>query len=300
MSIVLPAEDRRSKTAPYAALVVGALAMAISPVFVRLAEVGPFASAFWRVALALPALWAWCKFTDDGAAAPRQAFSRPAVLAGVLFAGDLFFWHLSIVHTTIANATFFATAAPVWVVIFGWLLFRQRVSRAVLYGLGFCVLGGAALVAQSMRLDFDRVPGDVSGIVTGIFFGLYFLAVQAARGKAGAARVTFEISLVSVVILFGIAVTLDGSLLPRSPTGWAALAGMALISHAGGQGLLSIALGRLPVAFSALVIFLEAIAAALFAWMLLGEAVTGVQACGGAAIVVGIWIARPRAATEVA
>ena len=41
-----------SIAAPFAALVLGALAMGISPVFVRLADVGPFTSAFWRVALA--------------------------------------------------------------------------------------------------------------------------------------------------------------------------------------------------------------------------------------------------------
>ncbi|MDX7953779.1 EamA/RhaT family transporter, partial [Lichenihabitans sp. Uapishka_5] len=39
-----------------AALVVGAVAMGLSPIAVRLADVGPFASAFWRVALALPVL----------------------------------------------------------------------------------------------------------------------------------------------------------------------------------------------------------------------------------------------------
>ena len=45
--------------APFAALVAGALAMGISPIFVRLADVGPFASAFWRGTLALPLLWTW-------------------------------------------------------------------------------------------------------------------------------------------------------------------------------------------------------------------------------------------------
>ena len=68
---------------------------------------------------------------------------------------------------------------------------------------------------------------------------------------------------------------------------------MAWVSHVAGQGLLSVALGRLPAAFSSLVIFLEAIVAALAAWAVLGEAVTGVQAVGGAAIVLGLWIARP-------
>jgi drug/metabolite transporter (DMT)-like permease len=69
---------------------------------------------------------------------------------------------------------------------------------------------------------------------------------------------------------------------------------MAWISHAGGQGLLSVALGRLPPVFSSLVIYLEAVAAALFAWVLLGEALTPVQTLGGLLILAGIWTARPK------
>jgi len=68
----------------------------------------------------------------------------------------------------------------------------------------------------------------------------------------------------------------------------------ALVSHAGGQGLLAFALGHLPAAFSSLVIFLEAIAAACFGWLLLGEPVGLLQLLGAVAIFVGISVARPR------
>ena len=114
--------------APFAALVAGALAMGISPIFVRLADVGPFASAFWRVTLALPLLWAWLKIAE--AREPSDGrIGRADIFAGLAFAGDLFFWHLSIVTTSVANATFFATCAPIWVVAFGWLLFGERAAR---------------------------------------------------------------------------------------------------------------------------------------------------------------------------
>ena len=123
--------------APVAALVLGALAMGASPTFVRLADVGPFASAFWRVALALPALYAWMRIADAKLVAPRR-FAPATLLSGLAFAGDLFFWHLSIVNTNVANATFFATCAPIWVVAFGWLLLGERASARTLAGLALC------------------------------------------------------------------------------------------------------------------------------------------------------------------
>ncbi len=283
-----------SIAAPFAALVVGALAMGISPIFVRLADVGPFTSAFWRVALALPVLYAWMRVSESGDTGPKSSYSRATLFAGIAFAGDLFFWHLSIVTTSIANATFFATTAPIWVVLFGWLIFRQRASTAVLAGLGLCILGGAALLAQSLHLKAGGARGDFFGLVTGVFFGLYFLAVQAAREGSSAARVTFEATTITALFLLAAALVLERQLLPHSLAGLAALLALAWISHSGGQGLLAVALGRLPAAFSSLVIFLEAIAAACFAWLFLGEPITLVQAAGGLAILAGIYVARPR------
>ena len=288
-----PGAATRGALAPFAALVAGAVAMGASPIFVRLADVGPFASAFWRVALALPLLYAWMRLTDAKEQAP-QGFSKAAILSGLAFAGDLFFWHLAIVHTSVANATFFATTAPIWVVLFGWLLFGERVTTGVLAGLGLCLIGGAALLAQSFEIKPAGALGDAFGIATGVFFGLYFLAVKAARKTVSAARLTFQASLITAAILFIVAATAERTLLPHSVRGVAALAALAFISHCGGQGLLSIALGRLPAAFSSLVIFLEAIAAAGFAYLVLGEPVTLVQALGGLAILAGIFVARPR------
>ena len=159
--------------------------MGISPIFVRLADVGPFASAFWRVTLALPLLWAWAAVRARRASRPTGASGRADILAGLAFAGDLFFWHLSIVTTSVANATFFATTAPIWVVVFGWLLFGERAAlgdagraRAVLRR-----RRGAA--GAELRICSPAgALGDLYGLATGVFFGLYFLAVKAARRSA--------------------------------------------------------------------------------------------------------------------
>ncbi len=303
-----PAQSEPGLAGPFLALCLGAAAMGISPIFVRFAaaDVGPFASAFWRVALALPVLYAWMRFEEARApaGAPRRSYSRGIVLAGLAFTGDLFFWHLSILNTTVANATFFATTAPVFVILVSWLVLRQRIASATVAGLLFCLLGGGALIGRSLQVDPARIRGDLYGIATALFFGLYFLAVGRAREESGAARVTFEASVITAALLLVVALVAawvaDHGIVPRTPQGIAALVAMALISHAGGQGLLAVALGRLPPIFSSLVIFLEAVAAAVFGWLILNEALTLVQALGGALILAGIWVARPRRQGPVA
>ena len=173
MAEVLPKDalERRdalpsSRGVALAALVLGALAMGISPIFVRQAEVGPFASAFWRVALALPFLSGWATWEaqrngDPPAAAFR--FDRAIVCAGLAFSADLFFWHLAILNTSVANATFLATLTSVWVVLGSGLLIGERVGTEVIRGVVLCLVGAAALIGLSFSFAPDHVAGGTSG-----------------------------------------------------------------------------------------------------------------------------------------
>jgi drug/metabolite transporter (DMT)-like permease len=279
----------------FAALVIGAFAMGASPIFVRLADVGPFASAFWRCALALPflALWALAEPRET-----RAMFStdRAVVLSGVFFAGDLFFWHLSILATTVANATFIATMAPVWVAFGAWIVFREKISRRNFLGLALCLAGGAALIGQSYSFAPDRLLGDGYALVTSLFFGLYMLAISNARTrlKIGAGSLAFMSAAITCACMFVIAMLFETNFMPRSLNGWVTLLSLAIVSQVLGQGLLAVALGRLPATFSSLVIFLEAVGAAALGWLVLNEALGPIQLLGGALILFGIWIARPR------
>ena len=121
------------------------------------------------------------------------------------------------------------------------------------------------------------------------------LAVRAARARHGAAQVMFTSTAITAACLFVIALAFEPRILPHSAQGFGALVALAVISQVGGQGLVAVALGTLPATFSSLVIFLEAIAAATFGWLLLGEALGLAQALGGVLILIGIWVARPRA-----
>jgi drug/metabolite transporter (DMT)-like permease len=288
-------EEGRRVALAISALVLGAVAMGASVLFVRWADVGPFASAFWRVFLALPFLWAWTRIEARPVGGAPLWSDRAVLLAGLLFTGDLFFWHLAILGTTVANATFLATTAPIWVALGAWLVLAEAVGRRVLIGLALCILGGFALLGESYGFVPQRLMGDLYGLATAVFFGSYVLAVRAARARHGAAALMFASTAITAALLFVIACLLEPRILPQSMSGVAALLALALISQVGGQGLVAVALGTLPATFSSLVIFLEAIAAASFGWLLLNEPLGLLQALGGVLILFGIWIARPRA-----
>ncbi len=279
----------------FAALVIGAIAMGASPVFVREAEVGPFASAFWRVCLGLPVLyvWAWVENRRMDRKISWQ-FTIPILLAGLFFAGDLIFWHLAILKTTMANATLMACLAPVWVALFSGVAIGESVPRNSFIGLAVCLTGAFLLLGSSYQLAPERISGDIYGLITSIFFGLYFLAVRVARRTHNGAEITLLSTFVTAVILLVFALLSGGTMIPVTLAGVMSLMALGMVCHAGGQGLLALALGSLTAAFSSLVIFVEAIAGAYFGWLIYNEQLGAWQIAGGILILTGVWIARPR------
>jgi drug/metabolite transporter (DMT)-like permease len=292
MMTAVATDERQRFSVALAALILGAVAMGASVLFVRWADVGPHASAFWRVLLALPFLFVWMRLENRSAAGPK--LDRTVLVAGLMFTGDLFFWHLAILGTTVANATFLATTAPIFVALGAGIVLSEAVSGRILIGLALCLAGGFALLGESYGFAPQRLMGDLYGVATAFFFGAYVLAVRSARARHGAAEVMFVSTAVSAVCLFAIAIAFEPRILPQSAHGVGALLALALISQVGGQGLVAVALGTLPATFSALVIFLEAVAAASFGWLLLNEPLGIVQALGGLSILFGIYVARPR------
>jgi drug/metabolite transporter (DMT)-like permease len=273
------------------ALLAGAIAIGFSPIFVRLSELGPVATGFHRLLLALPLLWLWMRFEARAAPAARLAAS-PIGLAGVLFAGDILFWHWSITYTTVADATLFANFAPVIVTIGAWLYLGERITRQFLAGMALAMVGAALLVNASAALGARYVLGDGLGIITACFFGSYVVAVARLRDRHRASTIMFWSSAVTCVLLLAATLVSGERLLPATANGWLVLLALAWISQAMGQGLIAYALGHLPASFSALAILIEPLTAAILGWAWLGEALGVLQAVGGVIVLAGIAVAR--------
>ena len=277
------------------ALLVGGAAIGGSPIFVRLSEVGPMATAFWRVALALVPLFAWARLAEQPGRSERPAGISDMlflILPGVFLAADLAAWHLSLHMTSVANATLIANLAPIFVTIGGWLAFRARVSGIFVAGLATALVGIVVLKGGPAALGDGHVGGDATAIVAAIFYAGYILAIGRLRSRFSTLTIMLWSTGSAALCMLPLALAFEPTLMPVTLFGWAMLLGLALISHAGGQALIIYALAYLPPAFSSLTLLLQPVVAALLAWSILGESVGAMQAVGGAIVLAGILIAR--------
>jgi drug/metabolite transporter (DMT)-like permease len=273
-------------------LLLGAVAIGSSAIWVRLAETGPVATAFWRVTLAVPFLALWALSERRRSGSQPMVNARGLVAAGGLFAGDLAFWHLSILLTSVAAATLLANLAPIFVTLAGWLWFKESVSRKFVFGLVVALVGVALLISADFGGSPSALLGDAFGIVTALFYAAYLLQIKRLRSQMSTARIMVASSVVTALILLPVALALGETMTPGSLRGWGIVLGLALVSHVAGQSLIAYAFAHLPASLGSVSLLVQPVCAALFAWMLLGESIGPLQITGGVAALLGIRIAQ--------
>ena len=126
-----------------------------------------------------------------------------------------------------------------------------------------------------------------------MFYAWYLLAVKKLRDRGAATLQLMAITTtITAVLLLPVALASGEQMLPVTALGWLTLVGLALVSHAAGQGLITYALAHLPAAFSSVSLLFQPVMAAVFAWLLLGEALAPAQIAGGIVVLVGIYLSR--------
>jgi drug/metabolite transporter (DMT)-like permease len=278
------------------ALLAGGVAIGFAPIFFRSGELGPVASAFWRLALAFPVLALWLLAERRRhPQAPRPSSLRDVfdlALAGFCFAGDLSAWHWSLEWTSVANGTLLCNFAPIFVTLYAWLLFRERFSLTFLAGLALAVAGATMLIGASLSFSPTHSVGDGLALVSAQLYAGYLMAVGRLRQRFSTATIMTWSGLAAVLALLVLTLATGERLFATTWQGWLMLAGLGLFSQAAGQSLIAYALAHLPAAFGAVGLLIQPATAAVLAWVLLGEALGPWQAAGAAVVAAGIVLAR--------
>lgn len=298
MSQTLPAPPRFGLSTEAMALIVlvfGAATIGFAPILVRLTETGPAAAGFWRLLFALPALAAM-----DFAVRRRDPQSANGlgigILAGLLFAGDLAFWHYGVAMTSVANATVLSNLSPIVVAAMAWVLFRDRPRPAFALGVLMGISGACGMALFADHADGQSsLAGDAFAAATALWYGLYLLVVNIARRTMPASTVMLYSSAAGAPILLLVAVLLGETIIPLGPSGWAACIGLGVI-HVVGQGAIAWALGRLSAPLASVCLLVQPVVAAIAGAAIFGEMLNAAQIVSGLFALTGICVARIAAA----
>ncbi|MDJ0275366.1 DMT family transporter [Sphingomonas sp. 2R-10] len=277
------------------AVVCANVALAFGPLFVRMADTGPVAAGFWRIALALPVLLAVATWSDRRAVLRGASLLVPLLIGGIAFAADLGTWHIGIRRTTLANATLFGNCAVLIFPIYGFIAMRRWPTRAQALALALAAVGGVLLLGRSAELSSRHLAGDLFCLLAGVLYAVYFIVMRGVRRTMAPLPALALSSLAGVLPLLLLAMALGEPIVPHD---WTPLLALALVSQIAGQGLMLYALGQLSPLVVGLALLLQPLVGATIGWAVYGERLGPMDALGAALVAVALAIVGARRAPE--
>lgn len=281
----------RSPRRAIAAVIAANVALAFGPWFVRLADTGPVAAAFWRIALALPVLLIAALWTDRRAVGRAGSMLVPLLIGGIAFAIDLGAWHIGILRTTLANATLFGNCAVLIFPIYGFVAMRRWPTRAQGAALLLAAVGGVLLLGRSAELSSRHLAGDLFCVLAGVLYAVYFIAMRRVRQTMAPVPALALSSVASVLPLLLLAMALGETILP---TRWGPLLALGLVSQIAGQGLMIYALGHLSPLVVGLALLVQPLVGATIGWAAYGERLTMLDAVGAVLVAAALALVSAR------
>ncbi len=252
----------------FPALIVACLFLAAGPWMVRLADVGPVASAFWRLAIVLPVLALLAVRQSRGRPFPGWALIGAVALGGLFFAADLAAWHEGILRTRLANATLFGNMSSFLFALYGFLVLRALPRPLQAAALALAAAGTFLLLGRSYDMSPEHFTGDLLALLAAFFYGLYLIAIDRARRTMTSWPVLAIATACGALPLLLAALMLGEQVMP---TDWTPLVLLSIGSQLIGQGLLVYAMGHLTPLVVGIGLLTQPVAAAAIGWIVYGE-----------------------------
>ncbi|HWL47534.1 MAG TPA: DMT family transporter [Sphingomonadaceae bacterium] len=273
----------------FAALMIANICLAFGPWLVRLADVGPVAVGFWRLALAAPLLLLLTRAAGQPMPRGRVRLWVILFLAGLFFAADLACWHAGILHTRLANAALFGTSSGLMFPLYGFIIARRLPDRYQSAALLLAGVGATLLLARSYELSSRYLLGDLLCLGAGLFYTAYLIAIERARGHLAALPTIAFASLFGAAPMLVCAIAFGERIIPDV---WWPLLVLAISSQVVGQGLMVFAIGYLSPLVVGLTFLLQPLVAAAIGWLAYAEALNVADMIGAVAIGIALVLVR--------
>lgn len=282
---------------PTLRLFIGAALISLSPVWVKLVDVPPSTSGFYRVLFGSIALVSYLLVRRKRMTLSRRMWIM-LTLAAFFFALDLWFWHRSINYIGPGLSTLLANFQVFIMMIAGVVLLKQMPRPVQVLAVPLALLGLGLIVG----FDWSDLPGDyrlgvIFGLLTATAYAGYLLSLRQARQGSPYRVPTREMAVISIIctVMMAAIVLGEGESLAINnypDIGW--LLAYGVLSHSLGGLFIASSLPQVTAAEAGLALLLQPTLS--FAWDVLffNRPMTNLELLGAFVVLVAIYLgARP-------
>ena len=248
----------------------GATLISFSPVWVKIAHVGPTTAAFYRTFLGGIILAAVVLIRRPRPWPSRRQWGI-GTLCGFLFALDLTLWHFGVKMAEPGLATILTNFQVFLMAAWGVLVFKERLTWRLVVSIPLALLGLTFLVGirwQGLGQNFQI--GIISSLSAAVAYTAYLLVLRRTRVGSNAIPPTVIMAMVSITSAafstLGVVAAHENFAVPDLTT-WGALIIYGVCSQVIGWVLISIGLPKMEASRAGLVLLLQP--ALAFTWDIL-------------------------------
>lgn len=278
---------------PTLRLFIGAALISLSPVWVRLVDVAPSTSGFYRVLFGGAALVIYLLVTRRQLLLSRRVWCL-LVATSVFLALDLWFWHRSINLIGPGLATLLANLQVFFMMIVGIVFLHQMPRPAQVFAVPLALLGLVLIVG----LDWSALPEDyklgvIFGILTAVSYASFMLVLRAVRKMSAFRAPTREMAVVSVMcaVILAVTVLLEGeslSIPSYEDLGW--LVAYGVLSHGIGWSFIASSLSEVTTVEAGLALLLQPTLSFVWDVVFFDRPMTAAELAGAGIVLVAIYL----------
>jgi drug/metabolite transporter (DMT)-like permease len=275
----------------YIALFFGVFALSTSAIFVKLADAPSAIIAFYRLFFAtlilLPFLIAKKNLRQEILCLSKKHW-RLGILSGLFLAIHYVLWFESLRFTSVASSTVIVTLQPLFAMVGGYFLFKERFSKGAIFGCVLAILGSVIIGWRDFQISGEALFGDILAfIAAGIITGYFFIG-QSVRKDLSLVPYSVIGYGSSAIFLAIYALIQHQSFVHYSAHTWWLFFGLAFIATILGQTIFNWLLKWLSSSVISMSILGETIGTCILAYFILDEMITLQQGIGIFIILFGL------------
>ena len=268
-------------------LVFATFSVSTSPILARLlSEVPAVGISFWRMAIGATILWIYSNFKSTASLSTKN---RNYTILGGIFLGIHFqFFFESIKLTTIANATFLGTLAPLFTLFLEKFWLKRRIKKNMIFALAIIFTGSIIIISDQFDVSSNYTVGNLYALICSFWIALAFMISENVRKEAGTVAFSRTLFASAAITLMMISFYTGESLIGYSKMDYFGLFLLGLIPTVFGHSTFYFALRYLQPTIVASFPLGEPIIASVIAYFLFSEAVGFSIILGGILTILGL------------
>lgn len=272
-------------------LFIGVASLSASAIFVRLANAPSSITAFYRLLFSFILILPMIILKKSNIEELKSITKKEMILciiSGLSLAGHYSLWFQSLKFTSVASSTVIVTLQPLFSLIFGYFIFKERYTKMALSGFVIAIIGSIIIGWGDFQISPRALFGDFLSLIAAALISVNFIIGQYVRRKLSVVNYIgltyFPAFIFLGIFSFIIKVPFTGYLLET----WIYILCLTLISTMLGHFVFTWLLKWFSATVISMTILGEAVGACILGYFILNESVSLKQTAGIVIILFGI------------